>query len=391
MYASRRVTRPCARPTPIVITPRGRTIVIIGVALALGLFFRAAPSTLVVLIGGFIVAQVLSFPVNGLSRYVSRGLAIAVTILIVLLLVALALLIAIPLLLGQLTALVQALPDFAAASSERIRSWLEVLEGRGLLPTDTDTVISQAQVSLFVRGQQLAEYLLGHLAAAIFGSFFSTMILASTTLVVALYLIADVRRVKTTFLRLSPRRYRRDAAALWEAMSQTFRRWLGAGLISMTYEGILAWLGLWALGIPFAPLLGAWMGLTAAIPYLGAWLGAIPAILLAITDSPLKALVVGGLFLLINVTDGHLLVPRLQGKAVGSPPVVVIVAVIGGGQIFGVFGAFLAIPALAFLKVIIDFLRARLQVRASGSPAGPGDVPLRARLSPVGDHGVGEP
>lgn len=388
MPTSRRATRPWVRITPIVITPRGRTILITGVALALGLFFYAASSTLVILVGGFIVALILSFPVNWLSRYLSRRLAILVTILTMLLLVVLGLLIAVPLLLAQLTVLVRTLPDLASTSSARIRAWLEVLEGRGLLPADTDTVIAQAQVALFVRGQQFAEYLLGHLAGAIFGSFFSTIILTSTTLVVALYLVADVRGVKVSFLRLAPRRYRHDAAAFWDTMGQTFRRWLGAGLLSMTYEGVMAFLGLWALGIPFAPLLGIWLGLTAAIPYIGSWLGAIPALLLALTDSPLKALAVGGLILLINVTDGHLLIPRLQGKAVGSPPVVVIIAVIGGGQIFGVLGAFLAVPTLAFLKVILDFLLARLEVRAAASPIGMRALPVPANQSGTSDYGT---
>src|SRR4029079_18858670 len=125
-----------------------------------------------------------------------------------------------------------------AAGPARVQAWLDVLEAHNLLPADTDTGMARAEMALFARGQQLAEYLLGNLAGAIFGSFFSTLILTSTTLVVSLYLVAGVRRVKATFLRLAPRRYRHDAAAFWDATASTFRRWLGAGLLSMTFEGV---------------------------------------------------------------------------------------------------------------------------------------------------------
>jgi predicted PurR-regulated permease PerM len=352
-----------------VIAPWVRTVLVVGCALGLGLFFHAAASTLVILIGGFFVALVLSFPVNALARLMPRGAAILATALLVLAIVALALLFAVPLLLAQLTELVRAIPGFAAASAARIGQWLAALEARGLLPADTDTVVAGAQTALFARARQLAEELLGQLSGAIFGSFFATLILTSTTLVIALYFLVDVRGVKVAFLRLPPRRYRRDAAALWDTIAQTYRRWLGALLLSMLFEAVVAWLGLWALGLPFAPLLGIWMGLTAAIPYVGAWLGAIPGVFLALLDSPRTALLAGGLYLLINVTDGNLIAPRLQGNAVGAPPVVVIVAVIGGGQIFGVLGAFLAVPTLAFLRIAIVFLRARLQVRPAANQA----------------------
>ena len=291
---ARRVARTPGRPTPIVIAPWVRTVLVVGCALGLGLFFYAATSTLVILIGGFFVALVLSFPVNALTRFMPRGAAILATALLVLAIVALALLFAVPLLLAQLTELVRAIPGFAAASAERAGQWLATLEARGLLPADTDTVIAGAQTALFARAGQLAEDLLGQLTGAIFGSFFATLILTSTTLVIALYFLVDVRGVKVTFLRLPPRRYRRDADALWDTIARTYRRWLGALLLSMLFEAVVASLGLWALGIPFALLLGIWMGLTAAIPYVGAWLGAIPGVFLALLDSPRTALLAAG-------------------------------------------------------------------------------------------------
>src|SRR5262245_36573174 len=110
---SRHGARTLSRPTPIVIAPWGRAALLVGIVLGLGLFFYAAPSTIVILIGGFFVALVLSFPVDALARLMPRSAAILATVLLLLLIIALALLIAVPLLIAQLTELVRAIPGFA--------------------------------------------------------------------------------------------------------------------------------------------------------------------------------------------------------------------------------------------------------------------------------------
>jgi hypothetical protein len=76
---------------------------------------------------------------------------------------------------------------------------------------------------------------------------------------------------------------------------------------------------------------------------------------------------------------------------VGASPVIVMVAVIGGGQIFGLLGAFLAVPMLAFLRVIIEFLRVRLQVRPATSLAVTFDGPVPVERPGVITGGPPEP
>jgi predicted PurR-regulated permease PerM len=120
---------------------------------------------------------------------------------------------------------------------------------------------------------------------------------------------------------------------------------------------------LYLIGVPYALALGAWVSLTALIPYFGAWLGAIPAVILAFTISPLKALLTVIAFFVIQQVEGNFLLPRIQGQALHIHPVPILLAVIVGWGLFGIVGMVLAIPALAVMRVLYDFFSIRLRTR----------------------------
>jgi predicted PurR-regulated permease PerM len=103
--------------------------------------------------------------------------------------------------------------------------------------------------------------------------------------------------------------------------------------------------------------------LTALIPYFGAWLGAIPAVIIAFTVSPLKAVLTLIAFVVIQQVEGNFLLPRIQGQALHIHPVPILLAVIVGWGLFGIVGMLLAVPALAVVRVLYDFLRVRLRTR----------------------------
>jgi predicted PurR-regulated permease PerM len=105
------------------------------------------------------------------------------------------------------------------------------------------------------------------------------------------------------------------------------------------------------------------MWLTAFVPIFGSWLGAIPAVLAALTVSPEAALLTAVLYLAINLLDGNVLCPRLQGSALALPPVVVLVALIAAGEFFGLAGVVVTPLILAAGAVLARFFGARLVVR----------------------------
>lgn len=124
-----------ASPTPIRISKRMRTVLILTVLALIGLLVWYVPSVLTTLVGGFALALVLSFPVRWLSRLMPRGLAILGSFLLLLGLVVLALLILVPLVGGQLAAFADAVPAIANTAEQSLRELLNVFQQRGLLPS----------------------------------------------------------------------------------------------------------------------------------------------------------------------------------------------------------------------------------------------------------------
>jgi predicted PurR-regulated permease PerM len=353
--------RAAQTPTPIFVSPRVMVfLVVLGVA-ALAYVVYAAPSILIIALGGMALAIVLSFPVRALSRVMPRGMAILVTFVAMIGLVILALVFLIPLLVRQLSNFILIVPAIANDANKFLLGLVQPLAQSDLLPIPAEEVMAGLIRDLFDRTREIVEGMLGGLVGFISGAVnFGIAIFGM--LFVAAYLLADVRKVKAAYLKGSPRRYRRDARELWDDFGFSLSRYLGGLLFVVVIQGVLAGLALWILGVPYAILLGAWVSLTAIIPYLGAFLGGIPAILVAlIFESPTTAVLTVVAYVLIQQLEGNLLTPRIQGQALHVHPIIVLLAVIGGGQIGGLPGVIFAVPALAVLRVLFDFFRTRIR------------------------------
>ena len=266
----------------------------------------------------------------------------------------------IPLLIIQLASLVEAVPRIAREAQGTARSLLQPLSDLGILPGTPDQFMATLGQDLVKLAQDVAEQVLGSLVGFISGAVGVALALFGV-LFVSVYLLANVRKLKATFLVVSPKGYRRDAQQLWDAFAFSFSRYLSGLGLDMFIQGALSAVGLFLLGVPYALLLGTWVAISAIIPYLGAWLGAIPAVIVAFTISPVKAVLVALFFLILQQLEGNILQPRIQGTALNVPSILIFLAVIAGGEIAGLMGVIFAVPTLAALKVLFDFLRVRLQ------------------------------
>ena len=363
-------------PTPIWISRRTRNVL---VALGLGallLLVYLAPTILALTLGGAALALVLSFPVRALSRVMPRSLAIALSLLVAVGLVVLLVAFVLPILVEQLGALVNAVPGIAQNLGDRLPSVLRWLGERGLLPESRDQFIGELQQQVLDGIQGFASRLLGGLGRFVTGAVGVAVNLFGIVFL-AIYLVADARRLEAIAIRSTPHRYRRDVRDLWDAFSHTLSRYLGGLGLSLLIQGGLSAIALYFLGVPYAILLGVWVSLTALVPYLGAWIGAVPAVLLALSISPLTAVLTAALFLLIQQLEGNVLTPRIQGEAVRVHPILIFLAVIAGGELFGLLGIVFAVPAVAVMRVLFDFFRARLRVKRDAPP-------VVALVQPVG-------
>ena len=128
------------------------------------------------------------------------------------------------------------------------------------------------------------------------------------------------------------------------------------------------------LGVPGALILGLIAAITEAIPLVGPLLGAIPAVLVAATVSPQLALVVAGVYVVLQFLEGNVLVPTVMRNTVGISPFLVILSLLVGGAVGGLVGAMLAVPIAAAIEILIEGLQAR-EVPVAQDPT-PEDSPV---------------
>lgn len=217
-------------------------------------------------------------------------------------------------------------------------------------------------------------------------SFFSRVALLLLAPVVSFYVSRDLPAMRRSLLRLFPPSERWEAGQLLSEVNSVLGGYIRGQLVISSFVGLATWVGLTALGIPYALLIGTLAGLFDIIPYFGPVIGAVPAVALALADSAWKAGYVTLLFLGIHQFEGAVLVPRVMGSRVGLHPVVVIFVILAGGHLFGFFGMLLGVPLAAVARVVLRFaLRRWLE----GAPAEPGGQ--AAASPPQGEKAQPEP
>jgi predicted PurR-regulated permease PerM len=176
--------------------------------------------------------------------------------------------------------------------------------------------------------------------------------------VVSIYMLAEAETIKRFLLGVLPARGRERAKKVLTDLDEVVGGFVRGQLVVAVSVGLMTTLLLLALRVPFALLIGVWAGLIDVVPYLGAFAGAIPAIAIAlISDGLTSALLVTLGFTVINQIEGHLLAPRIVSRTVRVTPLVVVFAVLIGGELFGLAGMFVAVPVAGVLRVIIENVR----------------------------------
>ena len=126
-----------------------------------------------------------------------------------------------------------------------------------------------------------------------------------------------------------------------------------------TCRGLSTSIAYTILGVPASLLLGLFAALAEAIPIIGPLIGAIPAVLVAATVSPELALAVAGVYAVLQIIEGNVLVPIVMRNTIGIPPFLVILSALIGGAAGGFAGALLAVPIAAVGEIVIEGLQAR--------------------------------
>jgi putative permease len=216
-------------------------------------------------------------------------------------------------------------------------------------PGITDQIISKVEKSIYAmlnRSFQLIPSLLT-LAISLFLIPFMTF-----------FLLKDGRRLRKSFIQTLPNRYFEMTINLIHKIEGQLGSYIRGQMLVSLCIGILAVTALAILGVPYFLVIGTAAGLANMIPYFGPIVGAVPAIILNVIDkgSLSAALVVILAFVIIRMIDDTLVSPNILGHSLEIHPLLVIMAIFIGGEMFGIMGLLLCIPVTGIIKVTIQEL-----------------------------------
>jgi predicted PurR-regulated permease PerM len=190
----------------------------------------------------------------------------------------------------------------------------------------------------------------------------------ATLLTIVFFWLVEHARLQRYVLAFIPAERRAGSRNAWNEIESRLGLWVRGQLILMGAIGGATAIAYTVLGLPGALLLALIAALTEAIPIVGPLLGAIPAVLVAATVSPELALVVAGVYLVLQLVEGSVLVPMVMRNTVGISPLLVFISLLIGGAVGGILGAFLAVPVAASIEIILSRLQAR-ETRVAQDPA----------------------
>ncbi|MBI2268094.1 MAG: AI-2E family transporter [Candidatus Blackburnbacteria bacterium] len=302
-----------------------------------------------ILIGLFVavlLATALSPIVDRLSSFrIPRGIAILVAYVFFLGALGWGLSTIVAPLVEQTTNLVNRLPMLF----DDLGRWLE---GVGIQGVDSSAIASQVS--------QLGAIPADIVRFIVF--IFSNLVTVIAVLVITFYMLVEKKNLDNYLLILLGTEREQKAKSFIDKLEVRLGGWVRGELLLMVIIGVMTYIGLRLLGIPYALPLAILAGFLEILPNIGPIISAIPGVLLALTISPIMALATGSLYFLIQQLENSLIVPKVMQKAAGVNPLVIIVSLAVGFELSGAMGAILAVPIIIVVHVVaVELLGFRMQ------------------------------
>lgn len=187
---------------------------------------------------------------------------------------------------------------------------------------------------------------------------FSSFIGLVSILVFSFYLLIEKERVEDFLVNNMPfvkAKRRKQLMEIITHIEMKLGAWARGQLALCVIIGVITYLGLWIFNVPFRLPLAVIAGLLEIVPVIGPIISAIPAVIVVLAYNPVQALLVVGLYTMIQQLENHLIVPQVMKRAVGFSPLVSILAIMVGSSLMGIPGALLAIPFVATVFVILEY------------------------------------
>jgi predicted PurR-regulated permease PerM len=206
-------------------------------------------------------------------------------------------------------------------------------------------------------------------------------------LLLALYITTDGPRIGRYLRTFLPPDRHEQASRITTRIFVRLGGWVSGQILLCVIIGLLSWVGLVLIGVPYAVVLALIAGIFEAVPNIGPIISMVPAIIIALLYSPWQALLVLILYIVIQQLENYVIVPRVMSKAVELHPLAVLLALMIGGELMGVLGAVLAVPVTAAISVVVDEIRSeRLAPSVGGEDFVSDDLLPKDGIDPAPGH-----
>jgi predicted PurR-regulated permease PerM len=337
-------------------------VVVAIILIVAGLIALHIPRTISI----FLVAAFIAFGaaplVHRLERWMPRGAAIALVYLVLMGALGLLALVIVPITYAQLLVLVGHTSEYVVASQAGVAHLeafvRERLGDRVALPTFT-----QLQAEVGERVGTMFSLTLASIGTILFGAF-NTVLIGASALILSVFLLSRGREVRGGVLALLPVSRRAKTNALLVEVASIFGHFVAGQLALCAIVGAAVWAVLVPAHFAFALLVAVVCGLGYAVPFFGMIVAQIIAAVLAIPQGTGMVIYVSVVIFIIARIADSVLVPKIMADAVGVSPIAVMFAVFAGGELFGLPGLILGIPAAALVRVLFIYFVLPWIVRA---------------------------
>jgi len=198
--------------------------------------------------------------------------------------------------------------------------------------------------------------------------FFSTVSVLSNlfyvflAFAIAFYLTVEKNLIKLYLRKVIDNGQHKNFASILDEIEINMARWFVGQLLLSMISGTIIFIGLIMLGIPFAFPLAMLAAVLRFIPFLGGMISDTTGIVIAFLSSPVLGIAAFLMYYLLQQIEAYILIPYVMKRSIGLNPIVVIIAVVSGGQLGGIVGALLALP----VTIILEILFKRLVLKEGG-------------------------
>ena len=293
------------------------------------------------------------------SRF-KRPLSVALTFIVVFVVILGLISFIIPQLIDSISTLTDAVPTYMKSFETLISKYVSNTE---ILNTVWNNFLSAWKEVLQFTGQILASSLTGVVNITL--GFTSGLFNFILSIIFSIYMLLNKERLqlgmKKVLYAFSGKKLADKVMYLGKISNEAFSNYIGGQFIEAIIIGVLCFIGMIILRMPYALLISVIISVTALIPIFGAFIGTIPSAFIILIIDPMQAIWFVIFIIVLQQIEGNLIYPKVVGGSIGLPPIWVILAMVVGGNTFGLIGILLGIPIFSVIyKVFKEFVDKRL-------------------------------